>query len=535
MSDESVDRRVLLDLYNATDGPNWLDNTNWDTDEDLQFWSGVTTTFEGRVVNLRLPQNRLRGPLPRSLGQLGKLVDLQLGNNELRGAIPSDLGSLTALRELKLGGNHFSGPIPRGLGNLTSLEFLRLSHNGLSGTVPEELGNLVQLWVLDLNNNQLTGPLPRSLTHLRNLEHFRIDENAGLCIPPDPEFGVWLVTVLGDGFSGPTCMWVPKTATDVQAIVDREIAAQGGLHAAGEAVGLLVRLLFDFGSPDRAAGTAPGASRSATATSTYMATSSRPDYVMATVVDGILKLSPSAEIPMGGGTATITVTVTLEGHAPVAVEFTVTVEPATAGNGERLALIALYNATAGPNWTDNTNWLSEEPLSRWYGVATNGAGRVTHLRLQNNALVGRIPRNVASLEFATHLWFNDNDLAGPIPAELGRLSNLGHFSVDTNRRLTGPVPASFGNLRSLWTLRLEETALAGALPGELTNLRNLRHLSMHDSSLCVPNNREFRMWVDALRFFSGRYCGTVSALGPVGLFLLGILMVLAGMRRRAFR
>ena len=204
-------------------------------------------------------------------------------------------------------------------------------------------------------------------------------------------------------------------------------------------------------------------------------------------------------------------------------------------DGERAALVALYNASGGSSWVNNTNWLSGRPIALWYGVATDGEGRVTHLRLQNNGLTGVIPRELASLEVVTHLWFNDNDLAGSIPGELGELAHLGHFSVDTNRRLTGSVPPSFGNLRSLWTLRLEETALSGALPQDLTNLRNLRHLSMHDSVLCVPDNEAFRIWVESLSFFSGRYCGAVPAMPPVALLLLGVLVVSAGVRRLVAR
>ena len=33
---------------------------------------------------------------------------------------------------------------------------------------------------------------------------------------------------------------------------------------------------------------------------------------------------------------------------------------------DREVLVALYEATAGPNWTNNTNWLSDEPLSNWH-------------------------------------------------------------------------------------------------------------------------------------------------------------------------
>ncbi len=69
-------------------------------------------------------------------------------------------------------------------------------------------------------------------------------------------------------------------------------------------------------------------------------------------------------------------------------------------NGDRRALEALYRATNGSGWTDSTNWLSDAPLSEWFGVDTDGSGRVTSL------------------------WLPGNGLSGPIPPELGQLSRL---------------------------------------------------------------------------------------------------------------
>ena len=37
---------------------------------------------------------------------------------------------------------------------------------------------------------------------------------------------------------------------------------------------------------------------------------------------------------------------------------------------DRAALVALYAATDGENWDDNSNWLSDAPLGDWYGVTT---------------------------------------------------------------------------------------------------------------------------------------------------------------------
>ena len=53
-----------------------------------------------------------------------------------------------------------------------------------------------------------------------------------------------------------------------------------------------------------------------------------------------------------------------------------TAPPAASGSVEtdREALIALYNATGGDNWGENTGWLSDAPLGEWYGVATDDNG-----------------------------------------------------------------------------------------------------------------------------------------------------------------
>ena len=41
---------------------------------------------------------------------------------------------------------------------------------------------------------------------------------------------------------------------------------------------------------------------------------------------------------------------------------------------DKAALEALYNAAGGADWADNTNWLSNEPLSSWHGVITASTG-----------------------------------------------------------------------------------------------------------------------------------------------------------------
>ena len=33
--------------------------------------------------------------------------------------------------------------------------------------------------------------------------------------------------------------------------------------------------------------------------------------------------------------------------------------------GDRAVLVAFYDATGGPNWTDDTNWKTDAPLREW--------------------------------------------------------------------------------------------------------------------------------------------------------------------------
>ncbi|MYG34896.1 MAG: hypothetical protein F4205_05330 [Gemmatimonadetes bacterium] len=180
---ENTDRAALVALYNATDGPNWVDNTNWLTDAPLGEWYGVDTDASGRVVALvlaggwnrqlrRTVPHGLSGPIPPELGDLDKLQRLDLSWNNITGPIPAEtLGHLTNLEELSLEGTELSGPIPRELGNLTSLTKLDLSYNHKLTGIPPELGNLTNLTFLRLYQISASGDsIPSELGKLTNLE-----------------------------------------------------------------------------------------------------------------------------------------------------------------------------------------------------------------------------------------------------------------------------------------------------------------------------------------------------------------------------
>ena len=176
-----TDRAALIALYNATDGPNWDDNTYWNTHRYLDAWFGIDTDPDGpllgRVVSLKRKNNGLRGRLPAALGNLAKLKWLNLWGNQLTGAIPPQLGNLSNLETLVLYENNLSGQIPAALGNLSSLRQLILYENNLSGQIPAALGNLSNLKMLNLRENQLTGSIPPQLGNLPKLRYLRLNNN----------------------------------------------------------------------------------------------------------------------------------------------------------------------------------------------------------------------------------------------------------------------------------------------------------------------------------------------------------------------
>ena len=142
---------------------------------------------------------------------------------------------------------------------------------------------------------------------------------------------------------------------------------------------------------------------------------------------------------------------------------------ATANNPDRAALEALYEATGGPGWDDNENWLTDAPLGEWYGVTTDADGRVAKLQLSYNRLSGRIPPEFTKLRSLTFVTINGNELSGPIPPELAEMSALQHLGLAQNG-LTGAIPPELGDLPQLRFLGLSQNALTGEVPPELANL-----------------------------------------------------------------
>ena len=154
----------------------------------------------------------------------------------------------------------------------------------------------------------------------------------------------------------------------------------------------------------------------------------------------------------------------------------------TSPETDREALVALYEATGGPYWTNNDNWLTDAPLNEWQGLTVDEEGRVTAIYLSSNELEGEIPPEFGGLDLLIDLELSDNYLEGEIPPELGRLISLENLNLSHNF-LEGEIPPELESLEWLTILQLTGNSLSGEIPEELGSLSNLRVLLLDNNRL----------------------------------------------------
>ena len=388
--------------------------------------SGPITGLSGltHLVYLTLHNNRLTGSIT-DLSSLTGLEELKLFNNNLSGEIP-DLSSITSLRWLSLAGNQFTGEIPASLGSHRVLSHLFLNRNQLTGTIPEELDSLDNLKTLNLGDNQLTGTIPEELGNLSDLDFLYLDNNQ-LSGPIPAELGrhagLRVTRFAGNALTGcvPNGLRYLMNAPDV---------TMPHPEATGdEMLTLRAQDFIELGLPfcTLSSLTLSGVTlQQAFASDTVVYTASVTHDVESTTVTATLHNSNdsisimkgaatymnSDSVPLDVGQNVITIAITPLNGTPTHT-YTVTILRA---EGDRAALMALYNSAGGASWTDKTNWGSTtEPLNTWFGVEADSSGNVTELALPGNNLSGTLPAALGSLTSLTTLDLSDNQLSGTIP------------------------------------------------------------------------------------------------------------------------
>ena len=175
---------------------------------------------------------------------------------------------------------------------------------------------------------------------------------------------------------------------------------------------------------------------------------------------------------------------------------------------DSLALVAIYNASDGANWTKN-KWELDKPIDTWPAVTVTD-GRVTalklstsgviaqdwtlpeavgdlteltELRINGNKLTGSIPDAVYSLSKLQKLYFQNNNLTGSLSPKLGQLTELVEVYIDRNKNFGGTLPAEIGALTKLTGINISQTAIGGAIPQTLTGCQALKNFMAYSTQL----------------------------------------------------
>lgn len=188
------------------------------------------------------------------------------------------------------------------------------------------------------------------------------------------------------------------------------------------------------------------------------------------------------------------------------------------GGEGSIALCELYQTTAGENWVDNGNWMTNtRPCTgswvgvtcednSWGGFNENGNGKVvTHLSLNSNNLNGYLPTEMGLLTgLLNGFEFKANTLTQTIPTELGHFSLLvTKFKLGTNQ-LTSTIPSELGLMTALTkNFGLQNNLFTGSIPSTLGQMTVLtRTFSLQTNALTGTVPSELGQFTDLVATFN---------------------------------
>ncbi|MGB5942298.1 MAG: T9SS type A sorting domain-containing protein [Leeuwenhoekiella sp.] len=497
-----AERDALIALYNATGGESWTNRTNWNTDAPVREWYGIA------VEN-------------------GHVTEIDLNNNNLRPVLPPEIGNLTELRLLEIWndyrnfGSNDSG-IPAEIENCKKLEYIDIRSWGLAGSLPDELADLPELYWIDLRQNSFTGAIPEGIAMMPRLVVFVISDNLFEEKLPDFTQATELAF-----------LWIDNNLFQFGDF-EEEFTA----YKSKTGLNFIFQNQKQYGTPMVRAVPVGGSVEL-----------TQPEVRGTDVTYSWWRSSDNGngETYVGEGRTLILNIEDTEDYgryrtfatSPIVNDLTlysagITVGAPPQNQQDYNALVALYNATNGDNWTVNTNWLNNDaPLSEWYGISLDGNNRVTNLDLSGNNLTGSLPTQIGDLTELTSIDLFLNSLSGDLPQEFWNLLELeraimgAQEGIDEKEapKMMASIPEKIKDMTKLNWLNLSGYRFTENLPEEMFTLPNLEFLRLNHCDLTemppiwnLPKIKNVFLFDNALSGELNKEFGSIGSLETLYVF-----------------
>lgn len=486
------DSLALVDLFNNTNGPNWVNNTNWLTTAPASQWFGIRVDAAGRIKSVRLASNKLKGSLAPSIGNLTAADTILLNSNNLSDSIPSTITSLNPIIALDISSNNFTFAGMEAIhstflfakyapqNNIT----FSMNANVFSVTVGGMLSNNTYTWYKNsahyaTNTGDSTQTVPASevaneyaLTvtnsHVPGLTLYspyplRVQDSLALVDLYDSTNGTYWTQ--GRHWTGPITNWGGIVVVKGRVIGIREV---GGLILSGFHIQVL--------------GAMSGAVPASFGNLTELQTIDFRYDMLTGLPHTIGNLKKLRSINLFNNALLDSIPVEIDRLSALTfLELSYTSCRYLQDSIGLLNQLATLNFTHDP--TDPYKYYAQgSPLM---GQIPASFGNLTNLRQLNlgyNNLSGSIPPQLGSLQHLDTLLLNNNNFTGTIPVSLGNCTGLTILRLGKNN-LSDTIPASIGNLHSLVDFECNNNVLMGNIPNSLTQLKALKYIYLQNNLL----------------------------------------------------
>ena len=408
-----------------------------------QFQGNIPSSLSALGINCRLnlSDNNITGEIPEALSSVD-FQDFRVDRNELSGSIPDFFTSMPNLKVLNLGDNNFVGTVPDFTGN-QSLEQIGFAQNNLTGAYPSSFFTIPSIVTINFNGNNfdefsITETTFDQLVNLRVFSSINTYNLSG-SLPSDFDENPLLSNfqISGNNLEGVVPAYTNPLLSRFWIANNKFIfedlegsfpfynnSSISYLYSNQDMIDEEVTLSYQTGTPLTLTVT-----ETSSINNTYQWRKGNQDIENATNATYVIN-NPTSD---DEGDYTCVVSNSIVTNISLFRNSITVVD----GEEDLDALIALYNATDGENWS--TTWDLTQGYNTWFGITTDDQNKVTSINLPNNNLVGTIPSELADLDALKDLVISNNEISGVIPQSLTALELISTLDV-ANNKLSGDIP-----------------------------------------------------------------------------------------------